>query len=211
MTTFSLAFSLFLIMNTLGSVPIFISILGKHPVSRQRAIVLRELAIALGILLIFMFFGDDVLRFLGISQAIMGMAGGIILFIIGLGMIFPKKSDSLELKKQEPFIVPLAMPLIAGPGTITTVMIYADQLHNNLLMFGVILLAWIPSVIILLAASSIKDVLGQKGLNAMQRFGGMLICLISVQMVATGTIERVKESFPAVHSAAASTHINAHK
>lgn len=196
MTAFSLAFSLFLIMNTLGSIPIFLSILGRFPLAKQRGIILRELLIALGILVVFMLFGDNILRFLGISQAIMGMAGGVILFIIGLGMIFPKKSDAIELSKQEPFIVPLAMPLIAGPGTITTVMIYADQLQNDLFMFGVILLAWIPSVAILLGASSIKKVLGQKGLNAMQRFGGMLICLISVQMISTGTIDRVKESFP---------------
>jgi len=199
MTAFSLAFSLFLIMNTLGSIPIFLSILGRYPLRKQRRIILRELIIALAILVIFMLFGDHILRFLGISQAIMGMAGGVILFIIGLGMIFPKKSDAIELGKQEPFIVPLAMPLIAGPGTITTVMIYADQLNNNLFMFGVILLAWIPSVIILLGASSIKHVLGQKGLNAMQRFGGMLICLIAVQMISTGTIDRVKESFPYMH------------
>ena len=196
MAAFSLAFSLFLIMNTLGGIPIFLSILARFPLRKQRGIILRELLIALAILVVFMLFGDNILRFLGISQAIMGMAGGVILFIIGLGMIFPKKSDSIELGKQEPFIVPLAMPLIAGPGTITTVMIYADQLQNNLFMFGVILLAWIPSVIILLAASSIKNVLGQKGLNAMQRFGGMLICLIAVQMISTGTIDRVKESFP---------------
>lgn len=199
MTAFSLAFSLFLVMNTLGGIPIFLSILGRFPVRKQRRIILRELLIALTILVIFMLFGDNILRFLGISQAIMGMAGGVILFIIGLGMIFPKKSDAIELGHQEPFIVPLAMPLIAGPGTITTVMIYADQLNNNLFMFGVLLLAWIPSVIILLAASSIKQVLGQKGLNAMQRFGGMLICLIAVQMISTGTIDRVKESFPHMH------------
>ena len=192
----SLAFSLFLIMNTLGSIPIFVSVLEKYNIRRQRAIILRELSIALFILLVFMFFGDAVLRFLGISQSIMGMAGGIILFIIGLGMIIPKKSDGSEMSRQEPFIVPLAMPLIAGPGTITTVMIWSDQLQNNLMMCAIIFLAWIPSLAILLFASSLKKVLGQKGLRAFQRFGGMLICLIAVQMISTGTIQRIQESFP---------------
>jgi multiple antibiotic resistance protein len=183
-------------MNTIGSIPIFLSILARYPLPRQRGIIVRELFFALLILLIFMFFGDDVLRFLGITQSTMGVAGGIILFIIGLGLIFPKKSEGLNGERSEPFIVPLALPLIAGPGAITTVMIYGNQVDNDFLMCGVILLAWIPSVIILLFATSLKKILGQKGLNAIQRFGGMLLCLIAVQMISTGSIEKIKEAFP---------------
>lgn len=198
MALFSLAFSLFLVMNTIGSIPIFLSILAKYPVARQRGIIVRELFFALLILLIFMFFGDDVLKFIGISQSTMGIGGGIILFIIGLGLIFPKRSEGLNGEKAEPFIVPLAVPLIAGPGAITTVMIYANQMDNDLLMCGVILLAWIPSVTILLFATSIKKILGQKGLSAIQRFGGMLLCLIAVQMISSGSVEKIKEAFPTI-------------
>ncbi len=196
MSNLSIAFSIFLVMNTLGGIPIFLSILSKYPEKKQNQIILRELCIALGILIAFMFFGKSIIGFLGISQSIMGMAGGIILFIIAIGLIFPKNSSPLEHKSQEPFIVPLAMPLIAGPGTITTVMIYSDQIQNNLLMMGILLMAWIPSVVILLAASKLKFFFGKKGLLALQKLGGMLICLIAIQMICTGTLARVKESMP---------------
>ncbi|MBM3207227.1 MAG: MarC family protein [Chlamydiae bacterium] len=195
MSIFSLAFSIFLVMNVAGSIPIFLALLGKYPLRKQRQIIYRELLIALLILICFMYFGNHILRFLGISQSIMGLAGGIILFIIGLGLIFPKKNDITEFKSEEPFIVPLAMPLIAGPGTITTLMIYSEQVKNSLVMLLVLFLAWIPSILILLGAARFKRILGQKGLNAIQRFGGMIICLIAVQMVCHGTIDQVKESF----------------
>lgn len=195
MSIFSLAFSIFLVMNVAGSIPIFLALLGKYPLKKQRHIIFRELTVALLILVCFMFFGKHILHFLGISQSIIGVAGGIILFIIGLGLIFPKKSDVSEFKAEEPFIVPLAMPLIAGPGTITTLIIYADQVKNSMTMLLVLLLAWIPSLLILLVSANLKKYLGQKGLNAIQRFGGMLICLIAVQMVCNGTIDQIKESF----------------
>jgi multiple antibiotic resistance protein len=195
MTIFSLAFSIFLVMNIAGSIPIFLALLGKYPIKRQRQIIFREMISALIILLCFMFFGKHILHFLGISQSTMGVAGGIILFIIGLGLIFPKKSDIAEFEADEPFIVPLAMPLIAGPGTITTLIIYADQVKSSMTMLLVLLLAWVPSILILLVSANLKKYLGQKGLNAIQRFGGMLICLIAVQMVCNGTIAQIKESF----------------
>jgi multiple antibiotic resistance protein len=109
-------------------------------------------------------------------------------------MIFPKTNKS-EVPKQEPMIVPLAMPIIAGPGGITTVMVFAEQLQNPWMMTSAILIAWIPTLALLLVASNIKLFLGEKGLTACERLGGMLICLISVQMFTSGTISLIHTSF----------------
>jgi len=187
------SFSLFLVLNSLGNIPLFLGMLAKFDVKRQRKIIFRELVIALGILITFSFFGETVLRLLGISQPIIGLAGGALLFIISLGMIFPKESNA-ELVIREPFIVPLAMPIVSGPGAITAVMVYSEQLHNNLYMLAAILLAWIASLILLLASSNIKYLLGEKGLDACERVGGMLICLISVQMFSSGAIKLIKDN-----------------
>ena len=193
MNIFAVALSLFLVMNATGNIPLFIGMLGRYDVQRQRKIIFRELLIALGFLLLFSFFGDAVLDALGITRPIIGIAGGTLLFLIALGMIFPK-TDLKEPPRTEPMIVPLAMPVIAGPGAISTVMIYS-QLYDPVYMVGVILLAWVPSLIILLVAANIKYVLGEKGLIAVERLGGMLVCLIAVHMLTTGIIHLIKDNF----------------
>lgn len=192
----SIALSIFLVMNAIGSIPFFVGLLAKFPPKKQRQIVVRELGIALAILLIFTFFGDEIIKLLGISQAVMGIGGGLLLFLIALGMIFPKE-ESLHTARQEPMIVPLAMPLIAGPGTITAVMVYAERTQNSLLVAAALLCAWIPSLFILLLASNIKYWLGEKAMMALARFGGMLLILISMQMFTQGTISLIKVNFPA--------------
>jgi multiple antibiotic resistance protein len=194
MGLFSIAVSLFFILNSLGSIPLFVAILGEYPVKKQRRIILRELLIALLILLIFNFFGEEVLDLLGISSAVIGIAGGILLFLISLSMIFPKDHIS-KVPQREPFIFPLAIPIVAGPGAITAVMIYAQQNQTPYLMMTAILLAWIPTAIILMASSNIKLFLGQKGLIACERLGGMLICLIAIQMFTSGVIRLIQDTF----------------
>jgi multiple antibiotic resistance protein len=109
----------------------------------------------------------------------------MLLFLISLGMIFPKKSG-LKAPEREPFIVPLAIPAIAGPGAITAVMIYGQQASNLAWMIVPIGLAWGCTALVLLASSHIKYFLGQKGLIACERLGGMVICLIAVQMFTKG-------------------------
>lgn len=178
--------SLFFILNALGNIPVFIGLLTKFDVKRQRYIIFREMIIALITLLLFGFFGDDVLRILGISQPVIGVAGGILLLIIALGMIFPRTPDHRDVSRTEPFVVPLAIPLVAGPGAIATVMIYADQMLNPWWLAVVIFAAWIPTLIILMLSSYIKHFLGRRGLTACQRLGGMLISLIAVQMMVSG-------------------------
>lgn len=200
MSIFATVLSLFFVLNSLGNIPLFVGLLSKYEVKRQRKIILRELLIALFILLLFNFFGDDVLKMLGISQPVIGVAGGTLLFIIALGMIFPRQSDNQEDKRSEPLIVPLATPIVAGPGAIATVMVYSEHFQNVWLMMSIILMAWIPTFIILLLSSNIKYFLGKKGLLACQKLGGMLISLIAVQMICTGVMHLLQEAFHVPHT-----------
>jgi multiple antibiotic resistance protein len=189
-----MSFSLFLVLNVIGNLPIYISMLARYEMKRQRLIIYREVLIAFVILILFNFFGEKVLEILKITKPIIGIAGGIILFLIALSMIFPRKQEEKN-PTHEPIIVPLATPVLAGPGSITTVMVYS---HDTSPLFGlfVIIAAMIPSLLIILAASTIKRYLGERGILACEKFGGLIITLIAVQMIFVGTINLVKENFP---------------
>ncbi len=174
-------------MDPVGNVPFYISFLkGLHP-KRQRYIIFRELMIALFVIILFNFVGDGLMHFLHVENDTIQIAGGIILFLLCLRMIFPPPYDPKESLRQdtEPFIVPLAVPLIAGPSVLAAVMIYAKQ-EGALTMMGAILLAWLASLIILLSSSFLKKVLGWRGLTAMERLMGLVLTLIAVQMFLSG-------------------------
>jgi len=193
---FTITMALFFVLNATGQIPLFLALLAHFDHKRQLKIITRELCIALGILLLFTFFGDKILEILGISRPIIAIAGGILLFLISLGMIFPKPQESSEKSlTQEPMIIPLAIPIITGPGAITTVMLYSHETGNSMLVAAAAICAWIPSLIILLLGSYIKKILGEKGLVAVERLGGMLVCLIGIQMFTSGTLLLVREYF----------------
>ncbi len=193
MSLVSATTSLFFVLNSLGNVPFFVGILSKYPPKRQRKIIFQEMVIALFILLLFNFFGEEILSVLGIDRYVMGIVGGTLLFLISLTMIFPKPT-TLKVPQRDPFIFPLAMPAVAGPGAITTVMIYSQESSNPLWMVIPIFIAWSCTALVLLASSTIKMFLGQKGLIAFEKLGGMVISLIAVQMLTTGFIELLKNN-----------------
>lgn len=195
-TFFTIAAAIFFVLNATGSIPLFLAILAPFEHKRQLKIIFRECVFALVILLFFTFFGDNILEVLGISRPIIGMAGGILLFIISLSMIFPKPSLPSDPKlKQEPMFIPLAIPVITGPGAITTVMLYSHETQNAPLVGSAVFCAWILSLLILLAGSYVKKLLGEKGMVAVERLGGMLVCLIGVQMFSSSTLAIVKDFF----------------
>ena len=123
------------------------------------------------------------------------MAGGILLFLVSLDMVFPKEKDLDSLTKFEPMIVPLAIPVITGPGAITMAMTYAAKTNSPLLVSLSIIAAWIPSVVILIFSPRIQRLLGDKGMQAVERLGGMLVILIAIQMFSSGLIQLVKDNF----------------
>ncbi len=187
MQLFSMAFALFLLMDSIGNVPIFISVLKEIEPKRQRKIIFRELLIALFIIILFNFIGEALLNFLQVSIETTLISGGIILFLIALKMIFPGAQDhNMErFQHKEPFIVPLATPLIAGPAVLAAVMLYAGQ-HHPATTVGAIVLSWAASTLILLSSSLWRKLLGWRGLIACERLMGLILTLIAVQMFLEG-------------------------
>lgn len=183
----SIAFSLFLLMDSIGNIPFYISFLKGVSPERQRIVIIRELLIALFIIILFNFIGAGLMKFLNVQSDTIQIAGGIILFLLCLKMIFPPPHDPNENlpHDEEPFIVPLAVPLVAGPSVLAAVMIYSEQ-TSAWIMVGAISISWIASLFILLGSSFLKEVLGWRGITALERLMGLILILISVQMFLTG-------------------------
>jgi MarC family membrane protein len=193
----SMAFALFLLMDPIGNVPIFVSVLKNSDPARQRRIIMRELIIALLIIIVFNFIGDALLNFLNVKISTILFSGGIILFLIALKMIFPGGRDSeVELPHdKEPFIVPLATPLVAGPAVLAAVMLYSGQhINDHFITVGAIVIAWAASTLILLSSSLWKKLLGWRGLVACERLMGLILTLIAVQMFLEGVEMFVKNA-----------------
>ena len=186
-TLWATAITLFLIMDPLGNVPIFLIVLERVAEHRRRYIILRELIIALIVMRLFLFAGPAMLRTLGISPEAVAIAGGLVLLIIAIRMIFPLRGSSVmgddDEDHGEPLLVPLAIPLLAGPSLLATLMLRANS--GNILQHTLpaLLLAWAASAVILLASPFLYRIFGNRGLKAMERLMGMVLICISVQML----------------------------
>jgi multiple antibiotic resistance protein len=179
---------LFLIMDPLGNLPIYMSVLKTLEPRRRQLIIFRELIVALVILMLFLHSGQVVLDFLKIDQETVSIAGGIILFLIALRMIFPQPGGVMALTPgEEPFIVPLAIPLIAGPSTMASLILLSNQEPNKMMEWSIALFAaWAISALILSFSSVFHRLLGEKGLNAVERLMGMILVMIAIQMFLNG-------------------------
>lgn len=186
---FPISFSFFLLMDALGNVPLFLTMLKDFSSKKRFRIIFREMVIALAVITLFYFLGDIFLDFLYIQQHTILMAGGIILFLIALRMIFPDlvhKQASVSPLTKEPFIVPLAVPLIAGPAILASVMLYSQQQESPFVVLTALFLAWAFSTFILLSSGLLQKVLKERGLVACERLMGLLLTLMSVQMFLEG-------------------------
>lgn len=189
-TVFTMAFTLFLLMDPLGNIPIYLAILQELDSKRRLWIIFREKIIALVIILIFAYFGDDFLKALSISHEAIFLAGGIVLFIMSLKLIFPEDGTLLESLsiEGEPLIFPLAVPLVAGPSVLAAVMIYSHQLEESKLLFSAIGIAWVASTIILLGSTFLQKCLGIRGIKALERLMGLILMLIAINMFLKGVV-----------------------
>jgi multiple antibiotic resistance protein len=186
MTTLSAALLLFLILDPLGNIPVFLGLLKPLAPARRRVVIVRELLIALGVLATFLWFGKYLLEAMHLRQESVSIAGGIILFLIGLKMIFPSHEGG-EAIEGEPFIVPLAIPMIAGPSGMASVMLLGTQEPTRMADWSVaLLIAWAATAVILFSATYLYKVLGTRVLVAVERLMGMLLVAISVQMFLDG-------------------------
>jgi multiple antibiotic resistance protein len=184
----SAAVLLFFVMDPLGNVPLFLTALKDVPAARQRLVIVRELLIALVVLILFLFLGRFVLGVLHVSPQALTIAGGVILMLIALRMIFPSPETSLkEQVHEEPFVVPLAIPYTAGPSTMATELLFMSREPERWpVWLGAVCIAWLASAIILYFSGNLRRVLGERGLTAIERLMGMLLVTVSVEMLLSG-------------------------
>ena len=193
MTIYSDVITLFVVMDALGTVPILLSLLNDYKPAQRRKIIIRESAIACVILLVFAFIGEFILEGLGLTTAALSIAGGMILFLIALQMVFPRKSDKEKVLPGEPLVVPIAVPLIAGPSALATVLLFATRQDQPIVtVLLTIVIASIISGAVLLASEPLRRFLGERGLIAVERLMGMLLITIAVQMFLTGLGQYLK-------------------
>jgi len=188
MQTLSLAVTLFFVLDPFGNLPIVLSLLSQLDEKRRRVIMLREALFAFITLAFFYVTGPWFLKLLEIGPADLKVCGGVVLGIISLRMIFPdERSNSVKEGQSEPFIVPLAIPLMVGPSALATVMIMAAQSASNPLAgFGMMTLAWLATAGILLIGVALGSFIPARLLTALERLTGLLLSVIAVHMLMSG-------------------------
>lgn len=187
MTLFTLATILFLIMDPIGNISSSLALMHDLPAKRRRFVIIREMLIALAIMLFFCFVGEYIFNVLEVSETTLRLASGAILFLVAIKILFPS-IDSLRanLPAGEPFITPLAVPLVAGPSLLATIMLFAHLIPSQLTMLGAIFSAWIAALIILLSGSRLQRVVGTNGLMACERLMGMILIMLAIQRFLEG-------------------------
>ncbi len=193
---FSSVITLCLVMDPFGNIPLFVSALKKVSPERRKTVLIRELLIAMAITVAFLFLGKWFLKMFGINSFSMSIAGGIILFIISIKLVFSNEEEThANPKEEEPFIVPLAIPLVAGPAVLSIVMIISAQQPDKFITLLAVLVASVINSAVLMLSSPITNLLGKRGLIAIERLSGMILVLMSVDMVMRGVSDFIQGGF----------------
>lgn len=189
MSLISITLVLFLIMDPVGNISSYLNLVKELPSKRKKWIVFREMLIALTFMILFNYIGEFIFSLLELSETTVRLSSGVILFLAAVKILFPAQ-DSLRanLPHGEPFIIPLAVPLIAGPSLLATIMLYAHLEPSQPLMLTAILLAWIFAAIVLLLSETLQKILGNNGLMACERLMGMVLVLLAIQRFLEGII-----------------------
>ncbi|PZX17500.1 multiple antibiotic resistance protein [Palleronia aestuarii] len=190
--------TLFVVIDPIGTTPIFVALTQGMDRTRRRAVAIRACLIGLGLLFLFGLFGDALLGFIGISMPAFRIAGGLLLFLTALEMLFGRRTrrrqDQTEAAEPEPVedpsVFPLAIPLLAGPGGIASIILLTGQTTGDLWasagIFGVMLVIFAIVFILFLLATPIERALGETGILVVTRLLGMLLAALSVQFVIDG-------------------------
>lgn len=179
---------LLLVLDPFGSLPIFIAIMRGVAPERRRWVALREVGIAFVVLLAFMVFGEAFLRLMRLSERSLEVAGGVILLIIAIRMIFGHAGDAYAAPEgREPLIVPLAVPLLAGPSAMATVLLLASRQPGQVLEWaGALACAMLISGVVLLLCERIRKLLGDSVVSALEKLMGLVLTAIAVEMILAG-------------------------
>jgi len=190
--------TLFVIIDPIGLLPIFIALTPGMPAAQRRSIAIRACAVGFGVLALFAFFGEAVLGFIGISMPAFRIAGGALLFLTALDMLFERRTKRREDQAHEseeydssndPSVFPMGIPLIAGPGSIATVILLSGQtpgIQGTFLVLGVALAVIVSAILLFLAGGILERALGKVGINVVTRLLGMLLAALSIQFILDG-------------------------
>ncbi|HMS38308.1 MAG TPA: MarC family protein [Arachnia sp.] len=186
----SAAFTFILVMDPLGNVPLFLASLKNTAPERRQWVILRECLIALVVMVSFLFAGRGLLNLLHVDDAALKAAGGVILLLISIRMVFPTPERNLAepVTHDEPFIVPLAVPYMAGPSLLAVIVVFVSQNPDKLPWYlGGLVASWAISTVVLYFAGFLQRVVGTRALVAVERLMGMILVLLAVQMMFEGT------------------------
>jgi len=190
---------LILITDPLGNIPLFIGALKRVKPERQSFVILRECLISFAVLLLFMFYGRHILSVLNLTDDILRISGGVILFLIALKMIFPDggTKQGEEDDAVEPFIVPIAIPLISGPSAMATAMLIAGSNPRRMPEWiGALALTIFVTFVVFRLSTWIQRRLGDQVITAMERLMGLILTAVSIEMLLHGITAYVKTLHP---------------
>lgn len=179
--------TLLLILDPFGGIPLVNSLLRRYDERQRIRIIFRELLIALGILIVFLLCGQRIMQLIGLREGSLATVGGVVLCVVAFEMIFPRGVKAELAAEEDPFIVPLAIPLIAGPSCVAFLLLLVSSEPDRILeWFGALTLAWGACAVILLASPYLDRLLGRRGTRALERLMGMLLLMVGVQMLLDG-------------------------
>ena len=178
---------LLLITDPVGNIPVFANAL-KHVAPERRArVILREILIAFFLLLTFMFVGEGFLRVMNLSELSLQIGGGVILFLIALRMVFPPPAAEEAEILTEPLIVPLAIPAIAGPSALATVLLFVSQQpERRLEWIAALCVTMVISAVVLVSAERIQRIVGPRLVTAVERLMGLVLVSVAIEMMLRG-------------------------
>lgn len=188
MTIIQLAMIFFIVTNPIGNSPTIIALIKDHTIHEQQKILLRESIFSMLLAIFFLFLGETFLRCLSIQNYALMISGGTLLFLVALKMIFINRDETqIEGPKKDPYIVPIATPLLSGAGLLTMIMLYSKQEANDMKILIAIFLAWIGVTLVLVTAPYLQIFLGKRGLSALEQLMGMLLAMIAMDMIVDGS------------------------
>lgn len=183
----TIATTFFIISNPIGNSPAILTLVKDYPIRKQKIILLRETILSLLLALFFQYCGEHFLNTLMLKDYTIAVCGGVLLLMIALNLIFPDHSGDATLEqKTEPFFVPIATPLIAGPSLLTIVMLYSRQVPSEITVSVSLIAAWIGVGIILQITPYLQKLLGNRGITALEQLMGMILTMISIEMIVGG-------------------------
>lgn len=179
-----IAVTIFLIMDPFGNFPVILSLIKNYNEKEKFKIIIRELLFALIVIFIFIFFGKTIMNFLGLKEESVSIAGGIILFLIAIKMIFPS-SEPMFGKENELYLVPIAIPMIAGPSLLATLILFSSQ-YNLSIVLSAASASWLISALIIIISLKFSKLIPNRVFNAIEKLMGMLLISLSVQILLDG-------------------------